>query len=230
MITCSIHATEVASTHTAVEFAYRLLTEDNNPKFKAILDNVIILLEPSAKSRRRRHRDPVVSQDARHAVRRHLAAAGLQPLRRPRQQSRLVHLLAAGNARHGGPREYLASADRLRRPPDGPIRRAHVRPAVARSGGSEYRSAPRQPFQHDRRRHGHRSRGRGQNRRGHQRHVRLLVARQAVSGLSRRARGYSPNRPARSLPHRSLSRPTRFSRPHSATIRANEAGTISRRG
>src|SRR5258708_6981024 len=26
MITCSIHATEVASTHTAVEFAYRLLT------------------------------------------------------------------------------------------------------------------------------------------------------------------------------------------------------------
>ena len=46
MITCSIHATEVASTHTAVEFAYRLLTEDN-PKFKTILDNVIILLEPS---------------------------------------------------------------------------------------------------------------------------------------------------------------------------------------
>jgi hypothetical protein len=47
MITCSIHANEVASTHTAVEFAYRLLTEENNPKFKAILDNVIILLEPS---------------------------------------------------------------------------------------------------------------------------------------------------------------------------------------
>jgi hypothetical protein len=47
MITCSIHATEVASTHTSVEFAYRLLTEDNNPKFKAILDNVIVLLEPS---------------------------------------------------------------------------------------------------------------------------------------------------------------------------------------
>ncbi len=47
MITCSIHATEVASTHTAIEFAYRLLTDDSNPKFKAILDNVIILLEPS---------------------------------------------------------------------------------------------------------------------------------------------------------------------------------------
>jgi len=47
MITCSIHATEVASTHTAIEFAYRLLTENDNPKFKAILDNVIVLLEPS---------------------------------------------------------------------------------------------------------------------------------------------------------------------------------------
>jgi hypothetical protein len=47
MITCSIHATEVASTHTAVEFAYRLASEDSNPKFKTILDNVIILLEPS---------------------------------------------------------------------------------------------------------------------------------------------------------------------------------------
>src|SRR5712691_10201937 len=47
MITCSIHATEVASTHTSIEFAYRLLTEDNNAKFKTILDNVIILLEPS---------------------------------------------------------------------------------------------------------------------------------------------------------------------------------------
>src|ERR1700694_3277092 len=28
LITCSIHATEVASTHSAVEFAYRLLTEN----------------------------------------------------------------------------------------------------------------------------------------------------------------------------------------------------------
>jgi hypothetical protein len=47
MITCSIHATEVASTHTAVEFAYKLATDDSNPRFKTILDNVIVLLEPS---------------------------------------------------------------------------------------------------------------------------------------------------------------------------------------
>src|SRR6266702_1025402 len=46
MITCSIHSTELASTHTAVEFAYRLLTEDK-PRFRAILENTILILVPS---------------------------------------------------------------------------------------------------------------------------------------------------------------------------------------
>ena len=46
LITCSIHSTEVASTSTAVEFAYNILTDDK-PKFKAIRDNVIIILAPS---------------------------------------------------------------------------------------------------------------------------------------------------------------------------------------
>ena len=46
MITCSIHATEVASTATAVEFAYRLLTS-SAPKVREILDNTILILVPS---------------------------------------------------------------------------------------------------------------------------------------------------------------------------------------
>ena len=46
MITCSIHATEVASSHTAAEFAYRLLTA-NTPKNRTILSNVIFILVPS---------------------------------------------------------------------------------------------------------------------------------------------------------------------------------------
>jgi hypothetical protein len=46
LITCSIHATEVASTHSAVEFAYRLITE-SKPHFDAILNNTILLLVPS---------------------------------------------------------------------------------------------------------------------------------------------------------------------------------------
>ena len=46
LLTCSIHANEVASTHSAVEFAYRLITE-NNSHFQAILNNTILLLVPS---------------------------------------------------------------------------------------------------------------------------------------------------------------------------------------
>jgi hypothetical protein len=46
LITCSIHATEIASTHTAVEFAHRLATS-GDPKVRQILDNVILLLAPS---------------------------------------------------------------------------------------------------------------------------------------------------------------------------------------
>jgi hypothetical protein len=46
LITCSIHATEVVSTHTAVQYAYQMLTSES-PKTKAILDNTILLLAPS---------------------------------------------------------------------------------------------------------------------------------------------------------------------------------------
>ncbi|HEY3840011.1 MAG TPA: M14 family metallopeptidase, partial [Bryobacteraceae bacterium] len=46
LLTCSIHATEVASTHSAVEFAYRILTEDK-PHFRYILQNDILILVPS---------------------------------------------------------------------------------------------------------------------------------------------------------------------------------------
>jgi hypothetical protein len=46
MITCSIHSTEVASTMTAIEFVYKLLTEDRL-KFRAIVDNTIFILVPS---------------------------------------------------------------------------------------------------------------------------------------------------------------------------------------
>jgi hypothetical protein len=46
LITCSVHSTEVASTHTAVQFAYKLLT-DKSAKFQAIRQNTIIVLMPS---------------------------------------------------------------------------------------------------------------------------------------------------------------------------------------
>jgi len=46
LITCSIHSTEIASTHTAVEFAYRILTGDT-AHYRAILKDTIVLLVPS---------------------------------------------------------------------------------------------------------------------------------------------------------------------------------------
>jgi hypothetical protein len=46
LITCSIHSNEVGSTHTAIEFVYKLLTEDT-PRHRAILKDTIFLLIPS---------------------------------------------------------------------------------------------------------------------------------------------------------------------------------------
>lgn len=46
LMTCSIHATEVASTHSAVEFAYKMLTEKSE-RFEAIRKNTIFILVPS---------------------------------------------------------------------------------------------------------------------------------------------------------------------------------------
>ena len=46
LVTCSIHSTEVASTMSAMEYVYRLLSEDT-PKHRAILNDTILLLVPS---------------------------------------------------------------------------------------------------------------------------------------------------------------------------------------
>jgi hypothetical protein len=47
LITCSVHATEIGATQMAMELVYRLATEDS-PAVKKILDNVIVVLVPSA--------------------------------------------------------------------------------------------------------------------------------------------------------------------------------------
>ena len=46
LLTCSIHSSEPASTMTAMEFVYRLLSEDT-PRHRKILDETIFLLAPS---------------------------------------------------------------------------------------------------------------------------------------------------------------------------------------
>ena len=46
LLTCSIHSAEPASTMSAMEFVYRLATEDT-PRIRTILDNTILLVVPS---------------------------------------------------------------------------------------------------------------------------------------------------------------------------------------
>jgi Zinc carboxypeptidase len=46
VVTCNVHSTEIASSQSATEFAYRLAVGDT-PKIRSILDNVIIVLVPS---------------------------------------------------------------------------------------------------------------------------------------------------------------------------------------
>src|SRR3984885_14913521 len=46
VVTCNIHSTEIASSQSAAEFAYRLAT-GNTPELQSILNNVIIVLVPS---------------------------------------------------------------------------------------------------------------------------------------------------------------------------------------
>jgi hypothetical protein len=46
LMTCTIHATEVASTHSAVEFAYKMLT-DESPRFQTIRKDTILIMVPS---------------------------------------------------------------------------------------------------------------------------------------------------------------------------------------
>lgn len=46
VVTCNIHSTEIASSQSATEFAYRLAT-GNTPEIRSILQNVIVVLVPS---------------------------------------------------------------------------------------------------------------------------------------------------------------------------------------
>ncbi len=46
LVTCNVHSTEIASSQSAADFAYRLATE-NTPEIQSILHNVILILVPS---------------------------------------------------------------------------------------------------------------------------------------------------------------------------------------
>src|SRR5690606_36577223 len=97
---------------------------------------------PELESGRRRYRRRLVPQNPWHKERRHIAAAALSLLRRPRQQSRLVNDEPGRNACDN--KTFLAgmvSGNSLRRSPDGTERRTVRDTAVLRSAESAYRPA-----------------------------------------------------------------------------------------
>ncbi len=140
-----------------------------------------------AQSRRPRHRRELAAEDGEHAVRRGAGAGALPPLRRPRQQPRLVHVHAGGDAQHDRRRlQEVAPAGALRRAPDGQHRRAAVRAAVSGSVRAEHRSDPDSGGVVHRTGDDEPPDRRGEDRHHHQRRVRRVDAGPRLPALSRR--------------------------------------------
>ena len=104
-------------------------------EIRRIRDDVILLLMPNMNPDGTTHGGQLVHAARRHAVREGAAARAVPPLRRARQQPRLVHVHAAGVAGRRAPAlSRLVSADRLQPAPGGAVPRAHLRAAVRGSG------------------------------------------------------------------------------------------------
>jgi hypothetical protein len=105
-ISCAMHATECAAPQFAMQLAWELATSDQEP-WPAVRANCVVLLAPEPQPGRARPRGRVVPQDGQHALRVERAARALPALLRPRQQPRLVHAHAEGDA----PRDAAALRD-----------------------------------------------------------------------------------------------------------------------
>ena len=82
----------------SMNLAYELATAKDD-ETKEILEQHDPAADPVIESRRHRHRRGLVSQNARHKIRRHVAARALSSLRRARRQPRLVHAESCGRRR-----------------------------------------------------------------------------------------------------------------------------------
>ena len=111
MITPSLHATEVGAMQMTLELAYDVAAGKNERLSKALEEDDP--LHRADESRRTADGRRVVPEMARHRVRRGLDAVALSPLRRTRQQPRLVHAQPRGDP--GRVRPLLPRA-RCRRP------------------------------------------------------------------------------------------------------------------
>ncbi len=149
LITCNIHASEIAASQMSMELAYKLVTGDTPFDAARVLEDVIVLLVPTHQPRRRADGRRLVQEEPGHAVRGRPDALALSPLRRPRQQPRLVHVQPAGDEgrqpgslpRTGCPRSTSTSTRWARPRPGCSCRRSWTRPSPRSSPSSGGASA-----------------------------------------------------------------------------------------
>ncbi len=230
LLTCSIHATEIASTHTAVEYAYRLLTEDS-PHNRAILKDTILLLVPSlnpdgvdivTRWYRKTLGTPYEGSSPPELYQKYVGHDNNRDWYIFSQPETRLTISKLHNVWHPEIVYDVHQQARQRQP--------HVRAAMARPGGAEHRSDPDAGDEHVRHHDGDGpDRGR-QDRRCHSRGLRFLVALAALPGVPRRTAaadriGQRADRVAHQTDAQTRSRRRRW-----ATIRASGRGTIWSRG
>ena len=156
-ISNNIHGSEIGGSQMAMELAYRLATVDTLQRYLA---QEVVLIAPVDEPRRPAHDHGVVPQERRHQVGRRPVAVALSLVRGSRQQSRLVHGDAEGDAsRHRLSLRPMVPGGLLRRTPDGGRGRADLRSATRGSGEPESGSDDRARHRAHRRRDGARARG-----------------------------------------------------------------------
>jgi hypothetical protein len=111
LITCSLHASEVAASQMSMEFAYDLVTGKTPFDGDKALDNVIVLLVPTSNPDGHQMECEWYAKNL-DEVRGRQHALDLPSLRGPRQQPRLVHVQPLRDAgHHQGPVPRLAPPD-----------------------------------------------------------------------------------------------------------------------
>ena len=197
LVTCNIHSTEIGASQMAMEWAHALATAED-AETKRRLDEVVLLLLPSINPDGQIMETEWYRKNLGTPLRGRAAAVALPPLRRPRQQPRLVHADAEGDAgRHARGLPRVVPAGLARRAPDGRDRAAHLRAALRRAGRPRHPPADLARRQPDRRQHGVPA-GAGEEERRHlQLPVRRLLAGrdQEHRVVEEHRRGCSPRSP-----------------------------------
>ena len=176
LVTCNIHATEIGASQMAMEWAHALAVAQD-AETKRRLDEVVLLLVPSLNPDGQIMETEWYRKNLGTSVRRRPAALDLPPLRGARQQPRLVHGHAEGDARpHARGLPRVVPAGLAGRAPDGRDRPADLHAPLRGSGGPRHPSADLARGQPHRDHHGPAARAGGQERSHPQLSIRCVLA------------------------------------------------------